>query len=157
MKTIHKQIHDNAVALISLFIAVSSLGYNTWRNEKTEEQRNVRHAAFRVLENLGELQQVIDYRHYYLPFRGDAEREGASRLEGFGNAAMIRDLMGLMPDPAPEAGQNLQDLWEKEFLDLGVLSSATTYTPDATDSEHRLTVSIREARTAVLDVLEELE
>ena len=53
MATIGKQIHNNAVALISLVIAVSSLAYNTWRNETTEEQRNIRHAAFRVLENLG--------------------------------------------------------------------------------------------------------
>jgi hypothetical protein len=42
MITIRKQIQNNAVALISLFIAVGSLGYNTWRNETTEEQRNVR-------------------------------------------------------------------------------------------------------------------
>jgi len=62
MIPIRKQIHNNAVALISLFIAVGSLAYNTWRNETTEEQRNVRHASFRVLENLGELQQVVDMR-----------------------------------------------------------------------------------------------
>jgi hypothetical protein len=31
--SIREQIHRNAVALISLFIAVSSLAYNTWRNE----------------------------------------------------------------------------------------------------------------------------
>ena len=68
MVSIRKQIHNNAVALISLFIALSSLAYNTWRNETTEEQRNVRHASFRVLESLGELQQVVDFRYYYLPF-----------------------------------------------------------------------------------------
>jgi len=30
MIPIRKQIHNNAVALISLFIAVGSLAYNTW-------------------------------------------------------------------------------------------------------------------------------
>jgi hypothetical protein len=53
------QIRRNAVALISLIIAVSSLSYNTWRNEKTEDNRNQRHAAFEVLLKLNELQQVI--------------------------------------------------------------------------------------------------
>ena len=65
MTTIRQQIHNNAVALISLFIAVGSLAYNTWRNETTEEQHKIRHASFRVLENLGELQQVVDMRYYY--------------------------------------------------------------------------------------------
>ena len=46
------------MALISIFIAVSALAYNTWRNETTEEQRNIRHAAFRVLEDLGEVQEI---------------------------------------------------------------------------------------------------
>jgi hypothetical protein len=53
------QIRRNAVALISLIIAVSSLSYNTWRNEKTEDNRNQRLAAFEVLLKLNELQQVI--------------------------------------------------------------------------------------------------
>ena len=66
--SIRRQIHNNAVALISIAIAVSALAYNTWRNETTEEQRNVRHAAFRVLEDLGEVQEVVDSRYYYLAF-----------------------------------------------------------------------------------------
>jgi len=45
MIPIRKQVHNNAVALISLFIAVGSLTYNSWCNETTEEQRNVRHAG----------------------------------------------------------------------------------------------------------------
>ena len=36
MKTIRQQIHSNLVALISLFVAVTALAYNTWRNETTE-------------------------------------------------------------------------------------------------------------------------
>jgi hypothetical protein len=29
-------VQRNLVAIISIFIAVASLGYNTWRNEKSE-------------------------------------------------------------------------------------------------------------------------
>ena len=53
------QLKRNSVALVSIIIAVSSLSYNTWRNEKTEENRNQRFAAFEVLLKLNELQQVI--------------------------------------------------------------------------------------------------
>ena len=42
MTTVGRQLRDNAVALISLVVALGSLGYNTWRNERTEHNRNVR-------------------------------------------------------------------------------------------------------------------
>jgi hypothetical protein len=59
-QTIRQQLRANAVALISLVVALSSLGYNTWRNEQTEENRSVRIAAFEVLKHLGELQLVAE-------------------------------------------------------------------------------------------------
>jgi hypothetical protein len=157
MSTIRRQIHDNAVALISLFIAVSSLAYNTWRNETTEEQRNIRHASFLVLERLGELQQAVDYRHYYLPYRDNDVLESRSRLEGFGSAAMIHDLMSLMPRPAPSAGKQLHALWLGRFDDLGALDGQSRHTADAAAAEQELTSAIRESRSAVLRVLERLE
>ena len=48
MTTIRLQLRNNAVALISLAVALSSLAYNTWRNERTEHNRNVRTATFEV-------------------------------------------------------------------------------------------------------------
>jgi hypothetical protein len=157
MITIRKQIHNNAVALISLFIAVGSLAYNTWRNETTEEQRNVRHASFRVLENLGELQQVVDLRYYYLPFEGNSEREGDLRIRGFGNAAMIHDLMMLMPAPAPAAGETLHNQWNEYFGSLDDIDATGNHTPQASEAERLLTKAIRGARQAVLKVLKKLE
>lgn len=157
MTSFKKQLHNNAVALISLFIAVSSLAYNTWRNEKTEEQRNIRHAAFRVLENLGELQQVVDYRYYYLPFHEDAHQEGQLRLRGFGNASMIHDLMMLMPRPAPLAGEELKQLWNAEFARLEELDDAGEHSVAAQQAEQKLTWGINEARGAVLQVLASLD
>ena len=47
--SVFEQLRRNAVALISLVVALSSLGYNTWRNEQTEANRNERQAAFEVL------------------------------------------------------------------------------------------------------------
>ena len=91
MMSFREQIRNNAVALISLVIAIGSLGYNTWRNETTEEQRNIRHASFRVLESLGELQEIVDMRFYYLPYDQSSLSEGESRILGFGTAAMVRD------------------------------------------------------------------
>ena len=54
-----EQLQGNAVALISLVIAISSLAYNTWRNEASEYNRNQRLISMEVLRNVGELQQVV--------------------------------------------------------------------------------------------------
>jgi hypothetical protein len=47
------QIHRNLVAIISLAVAVTSLAYNTWRNEESEHNRNQRLISIEVLRNLG--------------------------------------------------------------------------------------------------------
>ena len=157
MTTIRQQIHNNAVALISIFIAVSSLGYNTWRNETTEEQRNIRHAAFRVLENLGEVQEVVDSRYYYLAFDREIGSEGELRIRGFGSVAMIRDLMMLMPEPGPAAGQALHDSWLEQFADLDQLDTSGRHTQAAKLAEQELTLAVNQARMAVLEVLHSLD
>ncbi len=157
MSTIRQQIHNNAVALISIFIAISALGYNTWRNETTEEQRNIRHAAFRVLEELGEVQEVVDSRYYYLAFEQEIASEGELRIRGFGSVAMIRDLMMLMPEPGPAAGEALHQSWLGQFADLDRLDRAGQHTQAAQQAERELTQAIRQARTAVLDVLRGLD
>ena len=81
------QVQRNLVALISVFIAVSSLSYNTWRNEKTEYNRNQRNASFEVLLKLGELQELVFYLHY----DSDAEAKGNPRT-GWALALTVRDL-----------------------------------------------------------------
>ena len=54
------QLRRNSVALISLAVALLALGYNTWRNETTERQRNIRHVAFLLIEHSGNLQSLIN-------------------------------------------------------------------------------------------------
>ena len=82
MATLREQIRANSVALISLSVAFIALSYNTWRNETTESQRNIRQASFRVIESLGELQEVADYRYYYFPFESSSSSSEA-RLSRF--------------------------------------------------------------------------
>lgn len=157
MDSFHAQIKRNAVALISLAVALGSLGYNTWRNETTEAQRNVRHAAFRVLETLGALQEITDYRYYYLPYDSTLGREGELRVRGFGHVAMIRDLMGLMPGSAPVAGQALDSAWKRSINALDDLTESGEHTLAATEAEQRMTQAIGDARQEVLEVLAQLE
>ena len=82
------QLKRNTVALVSIIIAVSSLSYNTWRNEKTEENRNQRLASFEILLKLNELQQVVFHSHY----DKDSLDKGNPRT-GWAYVLTVRDLL----------------------------------------------------------------
>lgn len=57
---IKAQLQRNSVAFVSLFIAVTGLLYNTWRNETSEYQRNIREAGFIAIEHLAEFQAQVN-------------------------------------------------------------------------------------------------
>ncbi len=101
-----EQLRRNAVALISLVIAITSLGYNTWRNEHSEENRNQRDASFQVLLKLGELDELINYVHYdcNLTFRGNTK-------SGWAIVQAIEDLMLVLEEMSPERARLLKATW----------------------------------------------
>ncbi len=99
---------NNWLALFSLAIALFGLGYNTYRNETTEQQRNVREAAFVVIDALGELQQLADTRF----FGGD--RSEANRIAIWGRVTLIRDVAGLVSHSAGDRAQSLAATWEAQ-------------------------------------------
>ncbi len=112
MKTLINQLRQHSVALISLAIALSSLGYNTWRNEQTEANRNVRAAGIELLLKLGELDQVVFFNHY----EQDMER-GNLRL-GWAYVLTIKDLGALMNEPAASSSMDLFNTWNARSSEL---------------------------------------
>lgn len=108
--SILEQIRRNAVALISLVVAVTSLGYNTWRNEASEENRNQRWASFELLLELGELHQVVDHLYY----DRDAEDRGNPR-KGWAIVDMIRGVAVVIDDPIPARANALHDAWAENW------------------------------------------
>jgi hypothetical protein len=109
-----QQVRRNAVALISLVVAVSSLGYNTWRNELTEANRNQRMAAFEILLKLGELQQVVFHSHY----DRDTAGKGNPRT-GWAYVLTVSDLANVLEPPMPEVTGELQTVWGEHWSNLG--------------------------------------
>jgi hypothetical protein len=154
---ISEQIRRNSVALISLFIAVFALAYNTWRNERSEDQRNIRQAAFRVLENLGGMQEIVDSRYYYFPFDADKGAESTLRLRGFGNLAMSHDLMNLMPPPVPTVGDVLYTTWLQHFNALEEIDGDGLHTQKGQQAEVALRNALSESREAVVNTLRNLD
>ena len=155
------QVNNNLVALISLVLAITSLGYNTWRNETTEVQRNWRDASFQILVEIGELNQIILMRRYFsnspgaqpeAPVEGSFIPQPESWVRGWGSVAMVRDLTAVMPRPLPEQGRQLFDQWQLHASALHDRSD-----PEAREeAEDKLLGSIERLRLAVVKLISDL-
>lgn len=111
---ITEQIQRNAVALISLVIAITSLGYNTWRNEASEYNRNQRLISIEVLRNLGELQQVVFHNVWEM----DASDKGNPRT-GWVHVLAIKDLAQILDGEVPASATELWQVWGKDWDKIG--------------------------------------
>jgi hypothetical protein len=113
MTSLRQQLRDNAVALISLIVALGSLTYNTWRNERTEHNRNVRTAAFELLTKLAELERVVFLAQY------DRDVAGGNPRTGWTYVLVIGDLSAVVPAPVPAQAAELQRVWRGNWEGLG--------------------------------------
>ncbi len=116
--SLFQQWRRNSLALCSLAVALSALGYNSWRNESTERNRNIRAAEFEMLKHLGEVQQIIDYAH----LRHDMQRGDLTM--GLSRVLLIRDLGTLTPVPVEAASEKLLASWVKNGEQLGTSNDA---------------------------------
>ncbi len=139
--TITNQIRNNLIAIISLFIAITALFYNTWRNEQTEKNRNTRAAAFEVLMELGELQNIINYSHYL------HDKKLGNPFLGWGHIALISDLGQLLPNPAPDHVKALTKVWDENWEKIPSDEAAT----------NNITNEIDHSRESVLTILRQLK
>jgi len=139
--TIPHQIKNNFIAIISLFIAISALYYNTWRNEQTEKNRNIRTAAFEVLKELGDLQAVINYARY------QPNNTFGNPYLAWSHVAMINDLSELLPPPIPNNIHTLTQTWNKHWMKIKTNDGAIDI----------ITNEIDHSRESVLFILQKLK
>jgi hypothetical protein len=109
---IRQQLRANLVALTSLAVALTALGYNTWRNERTEYNQNVRDAGIELLQEIGSLQQIIFYAHY-----AEGDQRGDPRM-GWADVLTISDLAAIMPPAVGRDAANLRAVWEEDAAGL---------------------------------------
>ena len=140
MPSLRDQFQNNLVALISLVVALTALGYSTWRNERTELNRNVREAGFALLGEVGSLQQVVFYAH----FKPDDAR-GDARM-GWAEVLTIVDLAELMPREVAADAKALNQTWQADWAGLG----------DDPEAHRRIDASIDAIRRTTLQKLREL-
>ena len=120
MSDMRRQMRDNLVAITSLAVALSALSYNTWRNERTERNRNVRVAGIELLQEIGSLQQIIFYAQYA---EGDAR--GDPRM-GWADVLTIEDLATMMPPDVGREAVELRAAWEADVDGLSTTRPRST-------------------------------
>jgi len=138
---LRQQLKRNSLAIISLFVAFSALGYNTWRNEQTEENRNIRAAGFEMLLHIGQLQRISYLAHY------DKDLQQGNPRSGWVEVLVLRDLSMLMPAQLQQQTQRLFDSWKENWQGLGKDESAVAGIDNA----------INDLRKEVLESIKKLE
>lgn len=135
------QLRRNRVALISLAVAITSLGYNSWRNELSEDNRTQRVVSVEVLHELADLQMLVWHIHY--DKNVDAR---ASLLTGWGIVITVRDIATVLRAPLPASAEALWKTWDGQSAKLG----------KSDDAEMAIRAAIEQCRKDTLALLQEL-
>ena len=139
-KWLWSQFRANIVAITSVIVALTGMAYNTYRNEKTEINHNVRAAAFETLKNLGEAQIVVEYAH----FRKD--RLLGDPTQGWARLTYIRDLAQVLPPPGPAEADMLLAAWRDNVETL----------ENNTEAMIKITDEIQRLRLTSIEILNHL-
>lgn len=135
------QLQRYSVALVSFFVALASLGYNTWRNEQTEANRNVRAAGFEMIIAMTNLHEAVFLGHYSPNTTSGSEKKGWAVVLG------LQDLSMVMSHRVQEAATELGQAWKEESGNLG----------DPKASIARIDSTIDRLRYEILMALEALD
>ena len=112
-----QQLRNNSVAIISLIVALSGLGYNTWRNEASEANKNIREAGLFMMKELTELQEVVLYARF------DQEDERGDIKTGWSHVLAVKDLSYAMPTQVQVDANQLSQVWQDHANDISANQS----------------------------------
>ncbi len=139
---LNQLIKQHSLSLISLFVAFSALFYNTWRNEESEANRNVRLSGFEIIMHVGELQKIA-----YLSQYDKNQIQGSPRV-GWTEVLLIKDLSNLMSEEIQDKSAKLLTAWKENWKGLGNENEFSVAEIDG---------ALHKLRTAVLFNMKQLE
>jgi len=108
-----RELRRNALALISLGVALTSVSYNSWRNERTEYNRNVRAASFQLLTKLADFERTVFLAQY------DRDTQQGNPRIGWADVIVIHDLASVAPSPLESKATALRAVWRDHWEHLG--------------------------------------
>ncbi len=98
-----------ATAIVSLLFALIGFSYNAWRMEVSEDNNNIRTAAFEVLTEIAELEQLIFAAHY------DQDPVAGNPRVGWVKVELISDLSALISDQVHQDAVYLMQTWRDNW------------------------------------------
>jgi hypothetical protein len=100
------------ISVISFLFAFVGFSYNVWRTEKTESNNNVREAAFGMLQELANLEQLVYAIHY------DHSTEEGTPRNGWVKIGLIQDMSMLVAPTVENKAVQLKEVWAKKWSQL---------------------------------------
>ena len=98
-----------ATAIVSLLFALIGFSYNAWRMEASEDNNNIRTAAFEVLTEIAELEQLVFAAHY------DQDPVAGNPRVGWVKVELISDLSALISDQVHRDAIHLMQTWRNNW------------------------------------------
>ncbi len=86
--------------------------YNVWRLEVTEHNSNVRSAAFELLLQLAELEQLVYAAHY------DKNEERGNPRDGWVKVGLVNDLATSCSDGVSQSAIGLKSVWSENWAQM---------------------------------------
>ena len=114
-------------AIFSMIFAVTGFSYNAWRLEVSEDNNNIRTAAFEVLTELAELQQLVYSAHY------DQDKVAGNPRTGWVKIGLIVDLSVLIDSRVKDRSIQLKAMWTENWSEMQSNRQATDALVDAID------------------------
>lgn len=96
-------------AILGVIFAVLGFAYNTWRLENSENNSNIRTAAFESFKALAELEQITYALHY------DQNPVDGSPRKAWVQVGLINDLSVIVSDEVNHEADTLLQLWQQNW------------------------------------------
>ena len=128
-------------AVLGVVIALLGFGYNTWRLEISENNNNIRTAAFESFKALATLEQIIYARHY------DQNEQDGSPRKAWVQVGLISDLSSIVSAEVHTEAEALRQLWQQYW-------SVVAHDREATNA---MVAQIDKVRTAIKQTLLSLD
>ncbi len=128
-------------SIFSIAFAMLGFTYNAWRMEVTEDNSNTRTAAFEVLLQLSEMEQIIYAAHY------DKNSEEGNPRKIWVKVELIGDLSSLISPEVKMSTDELKLLWSRGWDVM----------KDDEEITHKLVGQIGKVRKDIKTVLNNLQ
>ncbi len=128
------------MSVFSVLFALVGFSYNAWRMEVSEENNNVRTAAFEVLSHLGELEHIILSAHY------DNDLIEGNPRKGWVKVGLVVDLSALISSDVADKAVIVKTVWAESWHLMRTEEAVVT----------ELVTKIDDTRMAIKMILKEM-